>query len=396
MAIIKHVSSKNSSYASVLEYLKYEHDQKTGKPLKDEKGKMIERKNTMVSSINCNVDTWAIECLEANKRYSKNQKKGDVKNHSYIISFSPKDQERGLTLDKAHALGVEFAKKNLRGYQTLIYTHDDGHNGSGNIHVHIVINSVRVKEMNKKDYMTKKCDYAEGLKHRDTGAFRYHYANEIMKMCERENLHQIDLHKSKTGINEKEYYAQKRGQKREEHLAVKEKRKPTVFDTDKEEIRQVIDEAKNKTIDIKDNKQREEAIIKYAKENYGVEIKESRGRWSYRHPSWNGEKGKRSRPISDKKLGSNYRKEQIVSYGIDKQNERTNDKRDSRAGNDARVESSRITTAVRDRAIKGIELDIEQRKRESFGIEKTNGRNSGAESRVEVKKSDNRKLPRRS
>ncbi len=385
MAIIKHVSSKNSSYSSVIDYLKYEHDEETGKALKDDCGKMIERKNTIVSSLNCNADTWAIECLEANRKYNKNQNRGDVKNHSYIISFAPEDRDVGLTPSKAHELGKEFAKKNLSGYQTLIYTHDDGHNESGNIHVHIVINSVRVKEMEKQDYMTKKCDYSAGFKHRDTAKFRYHYANEIMKICERENLHQVDLNQSKSGVNEKEYYVQKRGQKRENDLAIKEKRNPSIFDTDKEELRQVIDEAKIKTTDIEEVKQREEAIIKYAKDNYGVEIKESRGRWSYRHPSWNGKNGKRSKPISDKKLGSDYRKESVVNYGAEKQNERIDNERDSGAGRYSIQQN--IRDDVRSREIAGIELDVKQRERKVITIEKGNGTRDSTEARFDKGKS---------
>lgn len=394
MAIIKHVSSKNSSYSSVMDYLKYEHDGETGKALKDDNGKMIERQNTIVSSLNCNPDTWAIECLEANRKYAKNQKRGDVKNHSYIISFAPEDRDRGLTPYKAHELGEEFAKKNLAGYQTLIYTHDDGHNCSGNIHVHIVINSVRVKEMDKQDYMTKKCDYAEGFKHRDTAKFRYHYANEIMKMCERENLHQVDLNQSKTGVNEKEYYAQKRGQKQENDIAIKEKRNPSIFDTDKEELRQVIDEAKSKTSDIEDIKKREDAIIRYAKDNYDVVIKESRGRWSYKHPSWNGANGKRSKPISDKKLGCDYRKENVINYGTEKQNQRIDNERDSSAGRLSFQEN--IRTDVRSREVAGIELDVKQRERAALRIKDEDGKNINTESRTERRKSENSRQPRRS
>ena len=65
------------------------------------------------------------------------------RNH-YIISFDPQDQiDRGLTPERAQAIGIEYAKKNFPGHQTLVCTHADGSHGSGNIHVHIVINSLR-------------------------------------------------------------------------------------------------------------------------------------------------------------------------------------------------------------------------------------------------------------
>lgn len=51
--------------------------------------------------------------------------------------------ECGLTGEKAQALGREFAERFFAGHQALICTHTDGHKGSGNMHVHIVINSLR-------------------------------------------------------------------------------------------------------------------------------------------------------------------------------------------------------------------------------------------------------------
>ena len=41
MAILKHIASKNSDYSKALEYLMFEHDEKTGRTLRDENGKMI-------------------------------------------------------------------------------------------------------------------------------------------------------------------------------------------------------------------------------------------------------------------------------------------------------------------------------------------------------------------
>ena len=73
---------------------------------------------------------------------SKNQKREDVKSHHYIISFDPRDgPDNGLTVDKAQSLGEEFCKEHFPGHQAIVCTHPDGHNHSGNIHVHIVINT---------------------------------------------------------------------------------------------------------------------------------------------------------------------------------------------------------------------------------------------------------------
>ncbi len=72
----------------------------------------------------------------------------------YIISFDPKDRdETWLSGEQAQKLGVEYARENFPGHQALVCTHTDGHNGSGNIHVHIVINSVRKYDTEPQPYM---------------------------------------------------------------------------------------------------------------------------------------------------------------------------------------------------------------------------------------------------
>ncbi len=78
----------------------------------------------------------------------KNQKREDVKSHHYIISFDPRDgPDNGLTVDRAQELGEQFCEEHFPGHQALVCTHPDGHNHSGNIHVHIVINSLRIEEV---------------------------------------------------------------------------------------------------------------------------------------------------------------------------------------------------------------------------------------------------------
>ena len=69
----------------------------------------------------------------------------------------------------------------------------DGHNHSGNIHVHIVINSLRIAEVPLLPYMERPADTREGCKHRCTDAAMEYFKAEVMEMCHRENLYQIDL-----------------------------------------------------------------------------------------------------------------------------------------------------------------------------------------------------------
>lgn len=105
---------------------------------------MLLREEYYLDGINCDPFTFDVECRETNAFFHKNQSFNDIKSHHYIISFDPKDQEEhGLTGEQAQKVGVEYARESFPGHQALVCTHTDGHNGSGNIHVHIVINSVR-------------------------------------------------------------------------------------------------------------------------------------------------------------------------------------------------------------------------------------------------------------
>ena len=144
MAILKHLSSKSANYGKALEYLIFQHDERSGQPLRDENGNRMLREEYYLDGMNCDPFSFDKECEMLNANFHKNQTRGEIKSHHYIISFDPKDvTECGLTGEKAQALGREFAERFFAGHQALICTHTDGHNNSGNIHVHIVINSLR-------------------------------------------------------------------------------------------------------------------------------------------------------------------------------------------------------------------------------------------------------------
>ena len=67
-------------------------------------------------------------------------------------------EESGLTGERAQQLGLKYARKNFPGHQALVCTHTDGNNKSGNIHVHIVINSLRKHDVVRQDFMERPCD----------------------------------------------------------------------------------------------------------------------------------------------------------------------------------------------------------------------------------------------
>ena len=305
MATFKHISSKNANYGDAEKYLTFEHNEFTMKPTLDEQGRLVPREDYRISTLNCGEEDFAVACMRSNLRYGKNQKKEDVKSHHYIISFDPRDgTDNGLTVDRAQELGERFCKEQFPGHQALVCTHPDGHNHSGNIHVHIVINSLRIYEVPLLPYMDRPADTREGCKHRCTNAAMEYFKSEVMEMCHREGLYQIDLlNGSKERITEREYWAAKKGQLAlDKENAVREAAgqptKPTKFETDKAKLRRTIRQALSQAGSF------DEFSSLLLRE--GVTVKESRGRLSYLTPD-------RTKPITARKLGDDFDKATVLA-----------------------------------------------------------------------------------
>ena len=305
MATFKHISSKNADYGAAEQYLTFEHDEFTMKPTLDENGRLVPREDYRLATLNCGDEDFAVACMRSNLRYGKNQKREDVKSHHYIISFDPRDgTDNGLTVDKAQSLGEEFCKEHFPGHQAIVCTHPDGHNHSGNIHVHIVINSLRIEAVPLLPYMDRPADTKCGMKHRCTDAAMEYFKSEVMEMCHRENLYQIDLlHGSKNRVTEREYWAQKKGQlaldkENAAREATGQPTKPTKFETDKAKLRRTIRQALSQAASF------DEFSSLLLRE--GVTVKESRGRLSYLTPD-------RTKPITARKLGDDFDKAAVLA-----------------------------------------------------------------------------------
>ena len=305
MATFKHISSKNADYGAAEAYLTFEHDEFTMKPTLDENGRLVPREGYRLATLNCGEEDFAVACLHSNLRYGKNQKREDVKSHHYIISFDPRDgTDNGLTVDKAQSLGEEFCNEHFPGHQAIVCTHPDGHNHSGNIHVHIVINSLRIEAVPLLPYMDRPADTKDGCKHRCTDAAMEYFKSEVMEMCHRENLYQIDLlHGSKNRVTEREYWAQKKGQlaldkENAAREATGQPTKPTKFETDKAKLRRTIRQALSQAGSF------DEFSSLLLRE--GVTVKESRGRLSYLTPD-------RTKPITARKLGDDFDKAAVLA-----------------------------------------------------------------------------------
>ena len=305
MAVIKHIASKNADYGESERYLIFQHNEYTQKPVLDENGHMILRDEYYLDGLNCDPFTFASECQELNSYYHKNQNFNEIKSHHYIISFDPKDRDEcGLTGEQAQQLGLTFAKKNFPGHQALICTHTDGHNESGNIHIHIVINSIRKYDVPEEPFMEYACESKAGYKHHLSTAYLAHLKQEVMDMCQKEGLHQVDLlTPAERKITEKEYWAQRRGQEKLDKLNQKMREdgitpKETKYQTEKQFLRDAIDNAAGIA-------KSPEEFSKILEEKYRIIFKISRGRYSYLHPD-------RKKYVTGKNLGTRYEEDFLM------------------------------------------------------------------------------------
>ena len=305
MAVIKHIASKNADYGESERYLIFQHNEYTQKPILDDEGHMILRDEYYLDGLNCDPFTFASECQELNSYYHKNKNFNEIKSHHYIISFDPKDREEcGLTGERAQQLGLTFAKKNFPGHQALVCTHTDGHNESGNIHVHIVINSLRKYDVPQEPYMEFDCESKAGYKHHLSTAYLTHLKQDIMDMCQKEGLHQVDLlSPAERKITEKEYWAQRRGQEKLDKLNQKMLEdgitpKETRYQTEKQFLRDAIDDAASTA-------KSPEEFAQILDKKYHIIFKISRNRYSYLHPG-------RKKYITGRNLGTRYEEDFLL------------------------------------------------------------------------------------
>ena len=305
MAILKHLAIQGSNYHDFITYVLFQHDSHA-RPIYDENHVKHLRENVLIDAINTTPWTYGIDCQISNRFWKKNRDRKDIKQHHFILSFDPKDVECGLTIEKAQALGMEFARKHFSGHQCVVATHDDGHNGSGSIHCHIGFNSLRIKDIPQPEYSKLERDGKAGYKFHNTPECLRYLKADVERMCRENGLHQVELNKqAKQNVTDKEYWASQRGQekldrKNEAIRSVGGKPTESKFKTELARIRQAIDETKQKCNSVEDFK----AILK---REHNIVVTESRGRWSYL-PEY------RKRPITSRRLGDDYGKESIEVF----------------------------------------------------------------------------------
>ena len=71
MATLKHINSKNADYGAAEQYLLFEHDEFTMKPVLDETGRLIPREDYRLSTLNCDGEDFAVACMRAQSPLSE-------------------------------------------------------------------------------------------------------------------------------------------------------------------------------------------------------------------------------------------------------------------------------------------------------------------------------------
>ena len=304
VAILKHIAVKNSNYGQMQQYLLFQHERDAGKPILDDEGRLVPRDGILIDGINCEPFSFPTECMELNRQWGKNSGFGEIKAHHYIVSFDPRDvPDHGLTPEKAQAIGMEFANRFFAGHQALVVTHTDGHNHTGNLHCHIVLNSLRKFTVPWDDFMERPIDAQAGYKHHPTVKSIQYMLHALNAICEREHLYTLDLSlPANTRITDREYHQQMREQekldmKNADMLADGLSPRNLRYANTKEKIRSAIDSAVGRA-------KTEQEFLSIMKES-GINVRSRRGVYTFELPG-------RKRGVRGRSLGYAYEREAIL------------------------------------------------------------------------------------
>ena len=185
--------------------------------------------------------------------------------------------------------------------------------------------------------MEREIDCRAGYKHHLTKGYLEYLQAEVMEMCERQGLHQVDLlSPAKSRITDKEYRAHQRGQKKldelnEQIVAAKMKPAVTVFQTQKQFLRDAILDIISKAATVDEFKAQ-------LKEKYGIEVKERRGRFSYLHPE-------RNKFITGHALGSDFEKEHVEQMILKNYRAKNQDRQNTQDHNHEAAPAATVSTA---------------------------------------------------
>ena len=135
------------------------------------------------------------------------------------------------------------------GHQVLLVTHTNGHNHSGNIHTHMVLNSVRKDNVIWRDFMERPADAQAGYKHHQSRELLRRMQRAVNEICDREHLSTVDYSlPTEKKVTDREYRAKRDGQEKLEEtnravLADGLKPRRTKYETIMDQIREAVDYA---------------------------------------------------------------------------------------------------------------------------------------------------------
>ena len=74
MAILKHIKSRNANYSDAIDYLLFQHDESTGKKIKDEMGRSLLRDVFYMDGLIFYQMSFDMECSLTNTKFHNNKK----------------------------------------------------------------------------------------------------------------------------------------------------------------------------------------------------------------------------------------------------------------------------------------------------------------------------------
>ena len=273
-----------------------------GRLLIDETGEYIPREEYYLEGIGCSPFAFAIHAKQLARQYGKNRDPGEVNLQHFIVTFSPKDREKFLLDGElAQQLTREWVRQCFPGYIGIIGTHTDGHFGSGSIHCHVYLCSIRWRE--EPSMLREPLRTPAGHK------FAYSFSQyreaqmRLGSLFRRESLEDLDFRtRAPRWISNGEFWARLRGQevlnRRNGQLrSAGELPEKAEFVTEKERIRRAVDECVRACPETAE-------FPELLRSRFGVTVLEEQDRWRY---CLNGDE----KSYSGHTLGMSYRKDSV-------------------------------------------------------------------------------------
>ena len=272
-----------------------------GRLLIDETGEYIPREEYYLEGINCAPFLFAMQAKQLDRQYGKNRDPGEVNLQHFIITFSPEDREKYLLDGElAQQLIREWVRQCFPGFVGVIGTHTDGHFGSGSIHCHVYLCTVRWRE--EPSLLREPLRIPAGYKF----DYSYNQYQEVKTrlggLLRRERLEDLSVRWMPQRISSGEFWARVNGQRALDRRNARmrdagERPEEKEFVTEKEQIRRAVDECVRRCPEIS-------TFPDLLRDRFGVTVWEEKDRWRYGFPG-------EERSYSGSTLGTRYRKDSV-------------------------------------------------------------------------------------